>query len=107
MSVCCCGMILFSHLKGLVLPSLMLWSLGTAWVNPSSVFLFLGGHAAFVRRPQPSDEVRVLDLFAGLGGWEHAVDLLAPILGRKSVPLHEFVSVEIDPLCAEVLAVNS
>lgn len=75
--------------------------------KPIFGFPFPGGRAAFVRRPQPSDEVRVLDLFAGLGGWEHAVDLLAPILGRRSVPLHEFVSVEIDPLCAEVLAINS
>ncbi len=65
-----------------------------------------GPHSALIRRPKPHDDVRVSDLFAGLGGWEYAVDLLSPFNGLK-VLRSDIVSVEIDPLCGKVLAHNS
>ena len=65
-----------------------------------------GSHSALIRRPKPHDDVRILDLFAGLGGWEFAIDLLSPF-SRSKVSRSDIVSVEIDPLCVKVLAHNS
>ena len=66
-----------------------------------------GSQSALVRRPDPLDDVRVLDLFAGLGGWEYARDLLSPFIDKMATPMCDTVSVEIDPLCAKVLAANA
>ena len=68
---------------------------------------FPGSHSALIRRPLPNDDVRFLDLFAGLGGWEYAVELLTPFPNKGGFSRTDFVSVEIDPLCAKVLAHNS
>ena len=65
-----------------------------------------GSHSALIRRPGPHDDVRILDLFAGLGGWEYAIDLLSPF-NRSKVSRSDIVSVEIDPLCVKILAHNS
>ena len=68
---------------------------------------FPGSHSALIRRPHPHDETRFLDLFAGLGGWECAVGLLSPDAKRNGFSPSDFVSVEIDPTCARVLALNT
>ena len=65
-----------------------------------------GSQSALIRRPKPHDDVRVLDLFAGLGGWEFAFDFLSPFQ-RLNLSRSDIVSVEIDPLCVKVLAHNS
>ena len=69
--------------------------------------IFPGSHSALIRRPRPDDDVRFLDLFAGLGGWEYAVELLTPCSKKPGFSRSDFVSVEIDPLCAKVLAHNT
>ena len=65
-----------------------------------------GSQSAMIRRPKPHDDIRVLDLFAGLGGWEYAIDLLSPSQWTN-FSRSDVVSVEIDPLCVKVLAHNS
>ena len=63
-----------------------------------------GSQSALVRRPDPLDDVRVLDLFAGLGGWEYARDFLSPLHDKMAPPMCDTVSVEIDPLWCQGLS---
>ena len=91
-----CGFALFN---GLVV--------GVCLGKPIFGSTFPGSHSALVRRPLPNDDVRFLDLFAGVGGWEYAVELLTPFPSKGGFSRSDFVSVEIDPLCAKVLAHNT
>ena len=75
--------------------------------SPLFGFPFKGSSSALVRRPRVGDDVRVLDLFAGIGGWEYALDLISPALGTDFSVSSDVVSIELDPVPARTLALNS
>ena len=75
--------------------------------SPIFGYPFRGSSSALVRRPGVDDDVRVLDLFSGLGGWEHALQLISPVLGDGLNVCSDVVSVELEPVSARTLALNT
>ena len=75
--------------------------------SPLFGFPFKGSSSALVRRPRVGDDVRMLDLFAGIGGWEYALDLISPALGNDFSVSSDVVSIELDPVPARTLALNT
>lgn len=57
---------------------------------------------ALIRRPQPHDQTRILDLCAGIGGWDFGLDLVQSAVGYPGRS-RDVVSVEIDPVPARCL----
>ena len=49
----------------------------------------------------------MLDLFAGIGGSEYVLDLISPALGNDFWVCSDVVSIELDPVPARTLALNS
>ena len=75
--------------------------------SPIFGYPFPGSSSALVRRPGADDDVRVLDLFSGLGGWEHALQLISPVLGDGLNVCSDVVSIELEPVPARTLALNT